>query len=95
MILRTKLLINSALFFKYDNNNRGNVSFCPTVSPKPKDVQFSLICDKEKQQILSCEKLDPDSLVFILCFCLKNDWNDLWIIKIDSDYFAVDQLIDW
>lgn len=45
---------------------------CPTRSPKPKDSSFTLINDKEQQQILTFMKLEPANLWH---FCLKNDWN--------------------
>ncbi len=42
-----------------------------------------LSCDKEKQQILTSEKLEPE-----------NDWNDSSVIKIVAYSFSFHQSID-
>lgn len=38
-----------------------NCFLCPTVQT-PKNIKFTIICDKEKQQILTCEQLKPGNL---------------------------------
>lgn len=45
-----------------------NVLFCPTNSPKLKDIKFIIIYDKEKQQRLTTEKLELGN---VLHFCSK------------------------
>lgn len=37
-------------------------------SQKPKDIQFPLINDGEKQQILSCGKLEPENVTLLMLF---------------------------
>ena len=44
--------------------------FCLTNSLKPSDIQFSVMYDKEKQQILTFQKLEPED---VWHFCTKND----------------------
>lgn len=39
-----------------------NVLFCPTNTPKPGDIQFISMYDKENHQILTSEKLEPASV---------------------------------
>ncbi len=39
-----------------------NDLFCPTNSPKPKYIQFSVVWNKETQQILTLEKLTPENV---------------------------------
>ena len=34
-----------------------NCLFCPTNSPKPKDIQFTITKEKEKQQILTTDNV--------------------------------------
>ncbi len=43
-----------------------NVLFCPSNSPKPKDVLFIILHDKEKQQILTFENLEPANVDWLL-----------------------------
>ena len=45
-----------------------DVLFCQTNSPNPKDIQFNIIYDKEKHQIITSEKLKTANFVH---FCLK------------------------
>lgn len=42
-----------------------------TISAKPKYIQFTIIYDQDKQQILAFEKLQPDNfgLFFWLALC--------------------------
>lgn len=42
-----------------------NVLFCPTNSPNPKDIQFTITYDKEKHQILIFEKLETANVYII------------------------------
>lgn len=53
-----------------------NIFFCPTNSPKPKDIQFSVIHNlnkhEEKLQIFPFENQEP---VNVWPFCLKNCWS--------------------
>ena len=45
----------------------------PTKSPKSKDSLFTVINDKERQEILTLKKLE---LAYVWYFNLKNDWNN-------------------
>ena len=36
-----------------------NVLFCLTNSPKPKDIEFTIMYDKEKHQMIITEKAEP------------------------------------
>ncbi len=38
-----------------------NYIFCPMSSPKPRDIQFTVICDKKKLQILILKKLESEN----------------------------------
>ncbi len=44
--------------------------FCRTNSPKIKDIQFTIIQDKEKLQIITFKKLEAAD---VWPFCLKNE----------------------
>ena len=44
--------------------------FLPIINANPKDIQFTIICDEEKQQILTLEKLQSEKNWY---FCLIND----------------------
>ena len=46
--------------------------FVKTTDQNPKDSSFTIINDKEKQQICPCKKLEP---VMFWDSCFKTDWN--------------------
>ncbi len=56
-----------------------NCFFRQTNSPKQKGSSFMVINDKEKQKIFTFKRLNQE---FVLLLYLKNDFNDLSIIKI-------------
>lgn len=58
-----------------------NVLFCPTNSPKHKDIQFSIMSEKEASNIFWHNSL-------------KNDQNNYSVIKVVANEFSVDQPID-
>lgn len=58
------------------SENSQNILFCMTKSPKPKYIQFQMISNWEKQQILNPDNLEPANDRHS---CMTNNWliNDL------------------
>lgn len=63
--------------------------FCLTNSPKPQDIQFDIIYEKEKMNIFTFEELE---LFNVWQLFLENHWNDESIKKIIDCKFSVDGL---
>ena len=67
----SKMMKNAYHYFPEPTLTSLNYFFSPTSSPKPKGSSFTVINDKEKQQILTFKKLEPANGHF--CF-KKNCW---------------------
>ena len=61
-----------------------NCHFSSSDSQKPKDSSFTIMIDKQRQQVLAVKKLESVSVRYI---CSENDWNDWLIIKIVKSKF--------
>lgn len=63
-----------------------NVLICPINSQKPKEIEFIVLYNTTKLQILTLEKLEPVIIWFISyiihMFYFKSDSNDYLIIKL-------------
>lgn len=61
------------------------MSFCPMRRQKSKDIQFKIILQWKKQQILVSEKLEPEN---VGCFSLK--WPKPLVQIVDFDFAFID-----
>ncbi len=71
-----------------------NCSFGPTNSSKPKDIQFTIIQDKEKQQILRIQKLEKD--LKYVNICQSNSWfMHSWSIHVCVQPYVMHLCSNW
>ena len=50
--------------------------FFQAKSPKSKDIQFAIMCDKESVQMFICKRIEEQKMWNVCVFLLKNDrWN--------------------
>lgn len=65
-------MVSSVQCFLKTRVTSSHCSFGPTNNPKPEDIQFTLVDNTEKQQILTLEELEIANVFFLFLNKIKD-----------------------